>query len=128
MPLEILLFLVVGGIAGIALALHLMGMSRAEPLDEAAARAGWLRQFPDDAVEHLRLARNGRAALVRTAAGRGVVWRFGADTVAYRLDDVRLSEVAAGLHLRFADFGTPKLILQLAPDERRIWKEEIERK
>lgn len=128
MPLEILLILVVGGIAGIALALHLMGMSRSAPLDEATARAGWLRQFPDNEIAHLRLARNGRAALVRTKSGQGVVWRFGADTVAHRIENVRVREVASGLFLRFADFGTPKLMLDLAPDERLIWKEEIEGK
>ena len=126
MPLEILLILVTGGIAGIALALHLSGLSRVTPLDEGAARAGWLRHFPDDPVEELRLARNGRAALVRTASGRGVVWRFGADTVARYLVDVRLRDLATGLQLRFGDFGTPKLTLDLAPEERRIWKEEIE--
>lgn len=127
MPLEILLILVACGIAGIALALHLAGLSRADPLDEAAARAGWLRHFPDDPVDRLRLSLDGRAALVRTATGRGVVWRFGADTVARYLDDFRLREVGAGLQLRFADFGAPKLTLRLATDECRIRKAEITR-
>jgi nitrate reductase gamma subunit len=44
MPLEILLMLVVGGITGIALLTHGLGLSKRRAFhDEAEARAAWLR-------------------------------------------------------------------------------------
>jgi hypothetical protein len=57
MPLPVLIALVIGGIAGIALILHLSGRSRVVALTEVTARAAWLRHFPDD-----RVARDSHAA------------------------------------------------------------------
>ncbi|MEO1364365.1 MAG: hypothetical protein AAFU86_11380, partial [Pseudomonadota bacterium] len=80
MPLHILLILVVGGIAGIALALHLLGMTGADPLRGDTARAAWLRAYPDDSVQRVAVSADGRVARIDCAAGRGLVWRMGADT------------------------------------------------
>lgn len=56
MPLHILLILVVGGIAGIALALHLLGLS------EENARAGWPRHRADDRIDAIALSADCRVA------------------------------------------------------------------
>ena len=63
MPLELLLVLVIGGIAGIAVLLHVLGFSRSLTFeDEAAARAAWLRAFPDDTVTGVTLSESQSAA------------------------------------------------------------------
>ena len=51
MPLEVLLVLVVGGIAGLAGLMHLLGCSRGFDLrDAGVARTEWLRHWPGEAV------------------------------------------------------------------------------
>jgi hypothetical protein len=122
MPLDLLLVLVIGGIAAIALVLHLSGHSQVAPLTKETARAGWLRHFPGSPPLEVRLSADGRAALVQTERMAGVVWQIGADTIARPLGDHRLSETAAGLVLRFDDFGAPRLSLTLDEAERAEWK------
>ena len=118
MPLEILLALVVGGIAAIAALTHLFGLSRrARFADADAARAGWLRAFPDDRVTRVTLLSDGHAALVTADEGTGIVWTMGADTVARRLSGARPRRRADRLILRFPDWDAPRLALRVTEDE-----------
>ena len=125
MPLATLLILVVGGIAAIALLLHLLGKSAALELSEESARAAWLRQFPDDTVHAVILAESRHAALIETQAGTGLIWSFGADTVARPLGGARLSETTNALHIRFPDITAPGISLRLSPAERADWQTRI---
>ncbi len=77
MPLEILLVLVVGGIVGIALMLHLTGRSRLRVLTRDVAQDEWIRHFPDDDVVDVTVSHDGHSALIRTRAGAGLLWSFG---------------------------------------------------
>lgn len=126
MPLEILLVLVVGGIAGITLLLHLTGRSRQVVLTPETAQAQWLRHFPDDTVIDVTVAHNGSAALVRTETGAGLLWSFGADTVARHLLDFDRLDHPEGFEVQFHDFGTPRVILHLDDTERRHWRHLME--
>ena len=127
MPLSILLPMVMLGIAGIAVLLHLMGLSRRATLaDQAAAQAAWLREFPEDAPVHVILCRNNTAALIETARGRGVVWPIGADTTARYLRDARLRSVKTGLTLDLPDPTAPHIRLTLSPDEVETWRNLLE--
>lgn len=128
MPLEILLILVVGGIGAIALLLHLSGRSRQTRLDESAARAAWLRQFPDISVRDVLLAQTHQAALITTATepqGLGLVWSFGADTVARDLLAAEVKVSGRSLRIRFNDFAAPQAILRLPPPEAAHWHQRI---
>lgn len=124
MPLQILLILVVGGIGAVAVLLHLTGRSRQTYLDEGKARAAWIRQFPEQPAARVLVAQNGKAALVAPEAGQpplGLVWSFGADTVARDLQHLHLSQTARGLRLQFSDFGAPQADLRLSPAEIEQW-------
>lgn len=125
MPLEILLTLVIGGIALIVLLLHLLGKSARRVMSAEDARAAWHRHFPDDAVTGLALARDGHAALVQTEQGPGLLWAFGADTVARHLRDFDLIEIPGGLHIRFHDYTAPGVTLRLSDDERARWADRM---
>ena len=83
MALELLLALVLGGISGIAVLLHLTGRSRQAVLGVETARTAWLRHFPEDSVLRVLPADGGQAALVLTSGGPGLLWAFGADTVGW---------------------------------------------
>lgn len=119
MPLELLLALVVVGIAGIALLLHVMGRSDQICLTLEDARAEWLRHFPDDEIIDITLSQDTHAAVVRTVSGAGLLWSFGADTVGRHLIDFDMIETEQGLQVMFHDYATPKVTLQLTPFERR---------
>lgn len=128
MPLELLLILVIGGIAAIAVLLHLTGRSNKRVLSAAAARAAWQRQFPESRVSQLVVADNGHAALIRDAeasAPLGLVWSFGADTVARTLQDIDLARTNDGLRLSFADYSAPRVLLHLTPTETNSWQQMI---
>ncbi|MBM1814944.1 hypothetical protein [Pseudosulfitobacter pseudonitzschiae] len=122
MPLSVLLILVAGGIGGIALVLHLLGLSRIPPLTEGRARAGWLREYPDAVPEHITVAASGHAALIQTAQGAGLVWAVGADTTARRLIAPRLTDTAQGLRVRLRDPAAPHITLRLTDTERQTWR------
>lgn len=122
MPLEILLVLVVGGIAGITVLLHLTGKSRLHVLTPDTAPRQWLRHFPEDTVIDVTIAHDGHAALVRTQNGAGLIWSFGADTVARHLQDYDWFETANGIEVRFHDFSTPRATLHLDQTERQHWQ------
>lgn len=121
MPLSVLLVLVVAGIAGIALVLHLTGRSDRLVMAPEDALAAWARHFPgDDAVEAM-VSQDGHGALILSRAGPGLVWAVGADTVARRLRDFDVIETADGLSVRFRDFSAPRADLKLAPEMHRQW-------
>lgn len=122
MPLEILLVLVVGGIAGITLLLHLTGKSRQHVLTRETAPDQWLRHFPDDTVIDATIAHDGHAAIVRTETGAGLIWSFGADTVARHLMDFDWLETSDGFEVQFHDFSTPRARIHLDETERRHWQ------
>lgn len=123
MPLEILGPLVVIGIAGVAVLLHVLGYSRRVDLSDAAlARAAWLREFPETQVLNIAPADNGRAALVISTIGPGVVWAFGADTVARRLPPDGPDFGAGDMTLTFPDFGTGRMHLPLSPETITQWR------
>ncbi|MEM6658113.1 MAG: hypothetical protein AAF625_08495 [Pseudomonadota bacterium] len=126
MPLEILLVLVVGGIAAITLLLHLSGRSKRRVLTQDTARADWHRHFPDDVVIDVTVAQDGHAALVRTKAGAGLLWSFGADTVARHLLDFDWIEHPKGFEFHFHEFSTPKTVIRLDEIQRRHWRQLME--
>ncbi|NVO56575.1 hypothetical protein HW561_12325 [Rhodobacteraceae bacterium B1Z28] len=126
MPLEILLVLVVGGIAGITLLLHLTGRSSLRVLTQEITRRDWQRHFPDDVVVDVTVSHDGHAALVRTETGAGLLWSFGADTVGRHLLDFDWIEHANGFEFQFHDFGSPGVVVHLDEIERRHWQHLME--
>lgn len=123
MPLEVLLIFVVAGIAGIALLLHLLGLSRgAVFIDEDAARAAWLREFPDAIPDRIALSSDRRAALLCTHGGTGVAWCMGADTVARPLAGADLRATEAGLRILFHDPALAPLTISLSAPDRAAWQ------
>ena len=122
MPLNILIILVVGGISLIALLLHLLGKSRQITLSQEDARTAWHRHFPDDLILDLIVTHDGHAALVQTEQGPGLLWSFGADTVARHLRDYDLLDEPGGTKVIFHDFSAPSATLHLTDAERPIWQ------
>ncbi len=122
MPLELLLALVAGGISAIAAILHLTGRSERAVLTQASARDAWLRHCPGDSIRQVRPAADGHAALIAAQSGAGLVWSFGADTVARHLNGAAVSPVSAGLQFDFNDFSAPGLTLALTSAEREHWQ------
>ena len=121
MPLEILLILVIGGIVLIAVVLHAVGKSARRVMSPEDAREAWNRHFPDDTVTDVTLSGDGHAALIATEQGNGLIWAFGADTVARHLLDYDLIETRKGLQVRFHDYTAPSVTLRLSADERPDW-------
>ncbi|WP_298935347.1 hypothetical protein [uncultured Ruegeria sp.] len=126
MPLEILLILVVGGIAGITLLLHLTGRSSLRVLTQETARMDWRRHFPDDVVIDVTVSHDGHAALVRTETGTGLLWSLGADTVGRHLLDFDWIEHPNGFEFQFRDFSSPGVVVHLDEIERRHWQHLME--
>lgn len=128
MPLHILLPLVVLGIAGITLMLHLLGYSRQIVIRDADhAMQLWQHHWPDDQVHSALVAQDGHAALIETENGTGLVWAFGADAGARLLAGATPSPCGAGLRVRLHDFTAPAITLHLRPDEAGAWQARIER-
>lgn len=123
MPLHILLILVIGGIASVTLLLHLMGKSRLLTLDVSDGKAAWLRHFPDDKVQDILVSDDRHSALVITERGPGLLWSFGADTVARHLHNFTYVDGETRQAIRFADYGAPRVRLCLTADERRVWQD-----
>lgn len=122
MPLHILLILVIGGIAGIALALHLLGLSKSDPFTENSARAAWLRHRPGDSVQRVDVTQDGQAARITTQSGRGIVWHMGADTCARLLTGDATTHVGRTYTtVRLRDYTAPKIRLQLTAQEQDDW-------
>ncbi len=121
MPLEILLVLVVGGIAGITAMLHLTGRSRLRVLTPETAASEWLRHAPDDVVIDITIANDQHSALIRTETGNGLLWSFGADTVARHLLDFDRIDRPDGFEVQFHEFGMSKVLIRLDEFERLHW-------
>lgn len=123
MPLHILLVLVIGGIGGIAILLHYLGLSAPRVFGgpEDAARQ-WLREFPGDDVVEVILNHRGTTGFVHTRQGPGLVWSFGADTVARRLRDFNVTPTKLGLRIDFHDFGAPHTLIRLDDLETTHWE------
>lgn len=127
MPLHILLILVVGGIAGIAVILHVLGLSKTKRFDtEEAARQAWLNEFPDTSVDRVILSHDQSAALIETADGPGVVWPMGADSTARYLTNAHIVPRQGGISIRLPDYTAPRITLHLDPDEVDYWTRDIE--
>ncbi len=123
MPLDLLLIMVVGGVSLVALILHLTGRSAQTVLSAEDARTAWHRHFPDDEVHQVMVSEDRHAALVQTSVATGLLWSFGADTVARHLIDFDVMETDHGLRVEFHDFGTPGVSLALEPRERERWQQ-----
>ena len=122
MPLSILLPMVIFGIAGITLLLHLLGLSRPAILaDAAAARAAWLDEFPQDPPTRVTLSHDNHAALIETAEGHGLVWPMGADTTARYLTGARVARTGTGLRIELPDYTAPRIRLALDAAEIARW-------
>lgn len=122
MPLEILLPMVVLGIAGITVLLHVLGLSRPALLaDGQAARAAWLDEFPEDMPRRVILSHDHRAALIETDRGKGVVWPMGAHTTARYLEGAQITRTARGLRIDLPDYTAPRIHLTLEADEAETW-------
>ncbi len=122
MPLHILLIMVTVGISLIVLVLHLSGCSAKTVLSAESAHEAWLRQFPEDEIQQVLIAQAGHAALVQTSHGMGLVWAFGADTVARLLTDIDLIDTPHGLRVDFHEFAAPNSGLTLTETERADWR------
>ncbi len=125
MSISVLIALVAGGIAGIAVLLHVMGLSRRMPMSPEDARAAWHREFPDDEAVEVMVTPDGLAALILTREGRGLVWSMGIDPAARRLHDFDVTEDPNGLTIRFSDFSAPRVRLYIPPESREIWLEKL---
>ncbi|WP_299546617.1 hypothetical protein [uncultured Tateyamaria sp.] len=126
MPLHILLILVVGGIASIALALHLLGLSQAPTFALETARTAWLRARPDDVIETIKITADGRAARIITDRGHGILWQMGADTCARLLTGTETLNFGAKTAILYLnDYAAPKVLLHLTPDEQIEWQDWI---
>ncbi|MFY9211067.1 MAG: hypothetical protein WAO69_08065 [Aestuariivita sp.] len=125
MPLEILLIVVIGGVAGIVFLTWIAGLAKPRQLDEDDARTQWARHFPDDMVRSVWITHDSRAALVMTQDGPGLLWVTGADTTARHLLDFDLIDEAHGLTITFHDYTAPSVHLHLDSDERLVWQKLI---
>ena len=122
MPLDILLMLVVGGIGSMALAMHLLGLSRIPPLTPDAARAAWLRAYPDSTVQNVKVTASGEAARITCDIGNGVLWRMGADTCARLLTGTETATVRGDtVRLVMPDYSAPWVDLRLTGQEQEDW-------
>lgn len=122
MPLQILLPMVVAGIAGIVLLLHLLGRSELARFDdEASARQAWLREYSDAPPTRVILSHDRHAALIETEYGSGVVWPMGMDTTARYLSGADIQRTKDGLRVDLPDFAAPRIRLRLDDDEADLW-------
>lgn len=127
MTLSLLLLLVTGGIAGIVIILHLLGLSKPCIFaDESAVRRVWQAEYPDTQLLDVLQSRNLHFALVRSSAGMGIVWPMGADGAARLLLGVEVRRSKNGLFLSLPDYTAPEISLRLSPDEAQDWLRKIE--
>lgn len=127
MPLEILLVLVVGGITGIAILSHSLGLSKRRAFQSADdAQAAWQREYPSSSVTDIILSQSGYAALIQTRRSIGVVWTMGDDTCARILRSPKIARVKTGLRLRLADYAAPVIKLELSTEETALWAAKLE--
>ncbi len=127
MAIELLLILVIGGIAAVAALLHLLGLSQTARLaDEACARDVWRSEFPDAAPLSVTLSDDHGCALVETKQGLGLIWPMGADHTARFLHGARPRLTRTGLRVDLPDFTAPHLSLSLSSAQAAQWLQKIE--
>ena len=120
--------MVVVGITAIVVMVHLLGFSqRFQIADDTTACTRWLREYSGDQITSVARCQNGEAALIETDNGPGLVWAFGADTVAHRLAGADVVRAKDGLILRLHDFAAPKVRLRLDEIEAAAWQDKLER-
>jgi len=125
MALPVLLSLVVFGIAGIALLLHVLGYSSTARLtDRDDAAAIWQDRYPDLPAGQIRVTADKSAALITGAWGSGLVWALGSDFVARPLLHGHFQVIEANdrVELRTDDLTAPKITLSLTAPEREAWR------
>lgn len=122
MPLEILGAIVIGGLLGIYVLLRATGHSQPVTLTVDSAQDAWLRHAPGTKIQTVIVSEDGSAALIRTARRTGIVWAFGADTVARFVRHHDITSTQNGLRIRLNDFGAPAVSLTLTNEEREIWR------
>jgi hypothetical protein len=119
--LPLLLGLVIGGIAGIAVLLHVLGYSRRATLDDAeTARAVWDDAYPATPARSAWLTADRTAAVVQTAQGPGIVWAMGSDFAARALlpGHYAVLSDAGGITIKTHDLTAPKITLSLDQADR----------
>ncbi|MCP5072015.1 MAG: hypothetical protein GY947_01810 [Rhodobacteraceae bacterium] len=124
MPLSILLSLVIFGIAGIAVLLHLMGKSRQLVFESAPeVEHHWHRQHPDCRIERVAISKDGHTALVDSSCGVGLVWSMGADAACRLLEEgTEVADTGTGLMVTTSDYTAPSVKVALEdPEDRRVW-------
>jgi hypothetical protein len=122
MSLQVLLLLVVGGIAGIAILLHIMGLTEPRRFkDGSDALAAWAREVPEQVPSELHLSSDNRAALILLDNGFGIVWCHGDDTVARHIPVLQPQKTKRGLRFSFPDFGASALDVHLDAPEQARW-------
>ncbi|KPA21580.1 hypothetical protein shim_22870 [Shimia sp. SK013] len=127
MTLPVLLALVVGGIAGIAAILHLMGLTTPYRFSNGHdAISAWEREVPERPATGFHLSSDSRASLVTFEGGVGIVWSFGGDTVARLLGDTPPQKTQNGLRFDFPDFGSSALKVRLKETDLDIWMKALE--
>ncbi len=128
MPLSIMLILVIGGITGIALMLHLLGYSTGLRFtDKGVVQQEWARHAPDSRVTGALISADKRAALVLTSHGPGLLWTMGADSTGHQVTGATVTTWAEGLDIDLHDFSAPGLRVRLAAEDRPRWQEILER-
>lgn len=126
MPLYILGPMVVVGIAGVALLIHLLGLSKPRLLrSDQEAHDAWLREFPETKIQSASVSRAQTSALIRSDIGLGVVWSIGADTTARLLTQATFTADETSLNIHLPDYGAPHLRIPLTHDEIRHWTQAI---
>ena len=123
MPLPLLGALVVLGIGGLVLLIHLLGWSkRPHYADAAEATAALLADYPNVEIRDVALADDGRAALFDLAEGVGFAAPFGEGRLTRLItdDDVKkVDEAPDGLTIWLSDYTAPRLTIALTDQAAR---------
>ena len=124
MPLYLLGPIVVFGILGIALLLHVLGNSRRLQMQDAEqVRRLWRAQYPETTVEQVKIASDGHQALVVTDHGHGLVWAMGADAACRLVPrGCEIRNTDKGLRVLLRDYTAPVVKITLADGTRDQWK------
>ncbi len=132
MPLPILGALVVFGIGGLVLLIHLFGWTRRpQYADEAEASAALLTDYPHADIRNITLADDRRAALFDLTEGVGYAALFGDGrlTRLIHVDDVKgVEDTPSGLAIRLTDYTAPRLTVAMTDTaERQAWARRLTR-
>jgi len=117
MPLELLVPMVVLGVALTLFVTHALGGSCIPPVEVGQATATFTAEHPGLSIQRVEIDRSGRTAVVLLEDGRvGVVTRIGDHlTVKIATDAARVQD---RLRLRFGDVGWPMRDVHLGESER----------